>query len=160
MNLDEPLLESALLAQQYAKHYCKKCAWYHGFWQYLRLLGIGKTLSGQSQFFSETVQKKSAIPNLNILISGCADYSMLALVVASLKSVNRQIDSSVKLTVLDICQTPLKLCQWYADQNNFQIDLIESDILSYSQNQQFDLIITSSFLGYFSDQSRNSFFLR
>lgn len=154
MKVIEPLAESAPLALALSHKFCSKCSWYHGFWQYLRLLGVGKTLSGQAIFFEETIKNACAKPNLDILISGCADYSMLAHIEQTLICFGRKLDESVNIIALDICSTPLNLCQWYANRNHFRIDTVQADILSFDLNKKFDLIITSSFLGYFNEKNR------
>ena len=50
----EPLQESAPLAHAFATDGCgtdplsgSSCAWYHGTWQYLRMLGIGAAPGAQ-----------------------------------------------------------------------------------------------------------------
>ncbi len=82
----EPLLESAPIARDLAAAHCRlvpatgtDCAWYHGFWQDLRLLGLTKTSGGQAAFLVETLRglaRTSDHPR--VLVSGSADYSMPA----------------------------------------------------------------------------------
>lgn len=43
-----------------------------------------------------------------MLISGTADYSMLA----HLLQAYRNVEAAVHVTVLDRCETPLYLCRW------------------------------------------------
>lgn len=152
--LIEPLKTSAPLALELSKKYCRGCAWYHGLWQYLRIYGLGKTLSGQSEFFNYEILQLSQRDELKILISGCADYSLLAHIQNALHMDKSISNTKVEITVLDVCQTPLKLCEWYASQFNFTIKTIKKDILEYQPEINFDLIVTSSFLGYFQNHQR------
>src|ERR1700682_5975440 len=83
---EEPLVESAPLAHRLAQTHCRPlpatgedCAWYHGFWQYLRLMGLAKTSGGQGAFLVETLRGLAgAGQSPRVMVSGSADYSMPA----------------------------------------------------------------------------------
>jgi hypothetical protein len=163
----EPLAVSAPLALELATVSCTigaanlSCEPYHGFWQYMRLMGLGKTLSGQSarylftleQFAREWARRREARPP-KILISGSADYSMLAHVLQAC----RRLKQPAAVTVLDVCSTPLLLNQWYARRAGLPITVVRSDVLQHHPVDAYDLIITSGFLGYFSPATRPRMF--
>jgi SAM-dependent methyltransferase len=161
--VEEPLAESAPFAYQWAGLYCLEhsCRSYHQFWQYLRLLGIGSTLGGHPEVYLEafksihTQWREQAAGKKRILIAGAADYSMLA----HLWKVFRFHPSRLEISVLDRCKTPLELNRWYAEKYGFSIRLIESDILLL-EDDRYDLIVTSSFLGNFDPGSRRDLFHR
>jgi len=161
--MHEPLAISAPFARELATVCCvqaaadRACAPYHAFWQYLRLLGLGKTLSGQSAWYLEVLQRcarewvlRPAADPARLLISGSADYSLLAHVLHACRDANPR----VQITVLDVCQTPLLLNQWYARRAGQSVNLVCSDILQHSAIEAYDLIVTSSFLGYFHPEAR------
>jgi len=163
----EPLAISAPFALEWAKASCVEvaahpsCEAYHGFWQYMRLMGLGKTLSGQSARYLSTLEQLArewaghpAAGPPQVLISGCADYSMLAHVLHACG----RLDPPVAVTVLDVCATPLLLNQWYARRTGVPIAVVRSDILQHHPAKAYDLIITSSFLGYFSPGVRPRMF--
>jgi SAM-dependent methyltransferase len=164
---DEPLVISAPLAREVASVCCARaaadhsCEPYHGFWQYMRLMGLGKTLSGQSarylstldQLAGEWAQRPAARPR-QVLISGCADYSMLAHVLHACGELNPR----VAVTVLDVCPTPLFLNEWYARRVGQAVTVVCADILQHRAADAYDLIVTSSFLGYFSPEVRPRLF--
>lgn len=162
INVNEPLIISAPLANDWSKKLCLShgdgaCNYYHGFWQYLRLLGLGSTLGGHPQeylreFRDLSIQWTGATKR--VLISGCADYSMLAHLIKGFA----ESHCIAEFTALDQCMTPLTLNEWYAQRVGVSIHTVCSDVLSYQPSKGFDLIVTSSFLGYFSDEERPSLF--
>lgn len=156
--LDEPLAQSVPLARQLAAQHCLDCGAYHGFWQHMRLMGLGKTLSGQSAHFLRAIAAFRGTEPLRVLISGCADYSALAHVLAGLGLSQVQSASSPEIVVLDRCETPLQLSRWYAERASVSIDTVCTDIRAYQPSAGFDLIITSSFLGYFEPEQRPALF--
>jgi hypothetical protein len=58
------------------------------------------------------------------------------------------------MTVLGICRTPLRLCEWFADRNDTPIVTVAQDILDYRPSQPFDAICTHAFLGRFQPAER------
>lgn len=120
------------------------CAWYHGTWQYLRLLDMVAVPHWHRDFYNTAL---SAIlkrkPNANILISAAADYGMLA-------SLHEAIEiAAVRPTIVvyDICKTPLKSCQWYADKHGLEIHTrCENLLTGHVTEAPFDLIVTDEFL--------------
>jgi hypothetical protein len=94
-----------------------------------------------------------------VLISGTADYSMLAHVVAA--SGDRAIDAHV----VDLCRTPLQACRWFAQHNKLRVGLHEADLTDEKcatklltnsaqgdrrKGPAFDLIVTDAFLTRFT----------
>lgn len=161
--MDEPLAISAPFARELATVCCtdaaadRSCEPYHGFWQYMRLMGLGKTLSGQSAWYLAELERlarewarRPAANPARILISGCADYSLLAHVLQARGSEN----VPVEITALDVCRTPLLLNQWYARRAGHALGVVCSDILQHHAADTYDLIVTSSFLGYFHPEVR------
>jgi SAM-dependent methyltransferase len=154
----EPLEESAPLARRLAPSLCRRdpatgesCAWTHGFWQYLRLMGLASGPGRHEKFFRgafDRVEARSGAPR--VLISGTADYSMLAHVLGAFRA--RSIEPEV--TVLDLCETPLALSRWYAERVACRIRTWRGDVLAYRESGEFDAVCTHSFLSYFSPESR------
>lgn len=110
---EEPLGLSAPLARELAQRLCRadptrgSCAWYHGFWQYVRLLDFGTTPRDHADFYREALLGPISAGDRRILVSGTADYAMPACIlwIGGLAGVKPD------LTVLDICPTPLRLCE-------------------------------------------------
>ena len=154
----EPLELSAPLAWILATQLCcedpakrESCSWHHGFWQYLRLMGLAVTPADQADFYRRAVHSVTYDTGKpRILISGTTDYSMLAHVMAIYRA--QRIEPA--LVVLDICETSLFLNRWYAHRISADVECVRSDILDYTSDTPFDAVCTDSFLGQFSPDGR------
>jgi hypothetical protein len=120
------------------------CGWYHGTWQYLRLLDMVAVPHWHRQFYNEVlggILKQK--PNANVLISAAADWGMLA----SLHEAMQIAGASPNIVLYDICKTPLKSTQWYADKHKFSIKTRCANIITEEITEApFDLIVTDEFL--------------
>jgi len=156
--LEEPLVQSAPTMAMLSEFLCKGdhldrqgCAWYHKAWQYLRLLDLVSTPTWHSSFYLDSLtegvrrgQKRS------VLISGAADYSMLAYVIHASERIGTKWD----ITMLDLCETPLLISQWYAARRKATVQTMKEDILRFNPGDKFDCIVTDAFLTRFSDMER------
>lgn len=148
----EPLAESAPLALRIASEHCfsagdreKSCSWYHGIWQYLRLLDVIMTIRADAPFLLTEFRRLAQAGHFGrILVAGSADYGMLAHLVAAYRAegVNPEI------TVLDRCPTPLQLNSWYAERVGVSIETVQADVFEIMGVKPFDLICTHSFFSY------------
>lgn len=122
----------------------ESCGWYHGTWQYLRLLDMVAVPHWHREFYNRTlggILKQK--PNANVLISAAADWGMLA----SLHEAVQIAGANPNIVLYDICKTPLKSCQWYADRHKFSIKTKCSNIITEEiAEAPFDLIVTDEFL--------------
>lgn len=159
MNIvEEPLMESAPLAREFAGRLCRRdpatgerCAWYHGLWQYLRLMKLVTTPEHHADFYHEALGKIAGDPGPHrVLIAGAADYSMLAYALAAFRARNTEPE----LAVNDLCETPLELSRWYAGRAGCSIDTLCGDILQLPEERPFDVVCTHSFLGRFPPEKR------
>ncbi len=146
--------ERARYIEELAKQHCCKgqddCAWYHGFWHYLRWLGLGCDAWRHRDFFLSELAKIPSRKGFQpeILVSGAADESMLSLVLEAV--------GSARVCVVDQCQTPLLLCQEFAATKGLTISTWHGDIREASWQASFDAIATHVFLGYFDEAGRSA----
>lgn len=127
------------------------CAWYHGLWQDLRLIGLAASPEFQAPFFLDAFQQIAKRPGRSrVLISGAADYSILACVLWA--CAENAID--VDVTVVDRCETPLLLNTWYAGWAGGSVATVCADITEYHPEVPFDVICSHSFLGQFAPDRR------
>ncbi len=160
--VEEPLEASAGIARRLAVRHCAPaCRAYHGLWQFLRLMALGKTMSGLSAAFLDEIRSEASrwpvdLPyrRARVLVSGCADYSAYAHVHAAC-SASGQLPT---VTAVDLCETPLRLTNWLARRLGREVFTIRSEILDHSVTEPYDLIVTSSFLGYFPGAVRARLF--
>lgn len=150
------LAECAALAHGLAPKLCAEqpgqgnCAWYHGFWPYMRLLDYGSSPDLHSGFYLEGLAPLRSAPEPRVLVSGAADFAMLEVA----REAFAGSTSAPRFTVADRCATPLALCRWYAEQSGFAIETAVADMLSFEDASGFDAIVTHSFLGNFPPKAR------
>ena len=150
---DEPLDISAPIAWDLAARHCRHdpasgttCASNHGLWQFLRIMGMAGTAAKRRAFYQDAIADPVRIhPAPRVLISGATDTAMLAVVAGAFQ----QTGITPSISVVDVCETPLQLNQWYAAQQGLQIETVCSDILTYRSPFPFDLICTDSFISRF-----------
>jgi SAM-dependent methyltransferase len=145
----EPLALSAPLAWHLAPQLCRRdsitgedCTWSHRLWQILRLLDLNTTPVHQGEFMrSALAVAMQGLACPRVLVSGAADYGMLAQVLMVLG------ERAAEIVVVDRCETPLMLNRWYAERAGRSILTVCSDILAFSDARLFDVVCTHSFLG-------------
>lgn len=149
--LAEPLQASCDFLAAIAKWTCResadgRCDWYHGTWQYLRLLDLTSNPGWHSDYFIDTLRGElHGREEVNALVCGCADYSMYAHVVAA-------CEGSATVSALDWCATPLISTEWYADRIGApRPRVIVADATTFVEPESYDLIVSDSFLPRFSD---------
>ncbi|HXZ01661.1 MAG TPA: class I SAM-dependent methyltransferase [Stellaceae bacterium] len=125
------------------------CDWYHGTWQYLRLLNmvaVPPWYSFYNEALSTILRRK---PDAHVLISACADYGMLATLHEAIKTAK----TNPRVTIYDICQTPLLSCKWYAERFGVAIECVRDNIITSPRMplHAFDLIVTDEFLTVLKD---------
>jgi SAM-dependent methyltransferase len=146
--VDEPLQLSAPLARRLSIKLCGGCEWLHGFWQCLRLLELAADPGRHAQFYGGALAGAKGASR--VLISGAADYSMLAHAVAAF----RARDVEPHITVIDTCETPLELNRWYAEHVGCRIETHRGSVLDYAPPASFDVVCTHSFFGQFPGSDR------
>lgn len=120
------------------------CDWYHGTWQFLRLLNM-VAVPPWYEFYNEalsTILRKK--PNAKVMISACADFGMLA----TLHDAIRTANANPTIKIYDICTTPLASCEWYAKRFGLKVQCVVDNIITSPTIPlgSFDLIVTDEFL--------------
>ena len=147
---DGALRESAALAMELAPRSCganpvtgQPCAWYHGTWQALRLLGLVAGPDLDEPFLGQALRELAGAGHRpRILICAAADYALAAHVFAALPANDPQV------TVIDACDTPLHFNRWYAERMSLHVETRKVDLFSYSPEDAFDVILAHSLLGH------------
>jgi len=119
------------------------CDWYHSTWQYMRLLNMVAVPNWYPFYVDALGSLLKEKENANVFICACADYGMLAKLHEAIVRVN----AHPTITIYDICETPLKSCEWYAEMHNLDIKCTVGNILTEDiPEAPFDLIVTDEFL--------------
>jgi hypothetical protein len=161
LDLEEPLVQSAQLIDQVSGVLCagdhvdrEGCNWYHGTWQYLRLMDLVSTPSWHHDFYENAIEAAVRNGASRICVTGTADYSVLAYVMAAVE--RAQVQATV--TVIDLCSTPLFACNWYAKFVGTQVKVHARDITDVGRDVSlagaFDLVVTDAFLTRFTHGER------
>jgi len=156
----QPLAESAGEMARLAERNChgsylnrEDCLWYHGSWQFLRIIDMVSTPDWHSKFYETTISKAAtSMSQKRILICGTADYGMLAHVV---KALGEESLDDFELVILDSCLTPLRACEWYAERFNLNIRTFQGDARDMAfREDRFGMIVTDAFLTRFTQPNR------
>jgi hypothetical protein len=152
VSADDLLLQSALLMRATAREQCvggyidpSSCRWYHEAWQYLRLLRLVETPRLHEQFFKNYIAKYlETATRANILLCGLADYEMCAVVLDALGTTH---STGHRITALDVCDTPLRNTEWYAQQRHTRVVTRRADATDTGlAAASFQLVVTDAFL--------------
>jgi len=153
IDLEEPLAESAPIAWEMAPRLCRldpatgeRCDWYHGLWPFLRIMGLTSSAAQRAGFYHRSMEAAGAGAGTpRVLISGTADYAMLAVVMGFFRG--RHVRPAI--TVTDLCETPLQLSRWYAARESVAIETVCGDLLEWRTAERFDFICTDGFFSRF-----------
>ena len=157
LGIDDPIAESLPLMLDAARRLCPKpdsqdgtCFTYHRVWPYLRSLRLKKAAWGRSRHYVSSFRALARQGFKKIMISGCADYSLLAHVLFAYRA--EEVEPII--TVLDLCETPLFINQWYAKRHQTSISTIARSITDYQNDSFFDVITTDNFMHQFRPGER------
>lgn len=161
------LLEAAREMESISEQYCIKtecndvrmksagalnnCKWYHGAWMYCRLAEVVVSNDYLGELYAAFFEKNKNKDCIRILICGLADFAILDHVLTRIPC---YLANKVFITIVDICYSPLALCDWFIHQpiNNYScfqsnIEYCKSDATKLPfKNNTFDLITNYSFL--------------
>ncbi|MCL4356652.1 MAG: class I SAM-dependent methyltransferase [Candidatus Thermoplasmatota archaeon] len=145
------LAKTAPIIEETAKSCCKpntygtqSCKWYHGSWQYLRLIDMVSSPDWHNSFYIPKIREALADPtHRKILVYGTADYGILEIIYSSMSKDSKSLD----ITVVDKCETPLIACKSYAESHGYEITTVkgEDQVLKLKRDY-YDLIITDHLL--------------
>lgn len=149
----EPLPELARFAFDWAPVLCdpaQGCEPYHRAWSAIRLFDQqGASPSGWCHLWAGLRELGGARP-LRVMISGCADTGLLAIVASAFPD-----PAEVEIVLVERCETTVRQNQLYARHLRRAIALHACDIREV-QCAPVDAVIGHSFLGYFPDQERTA----
>ena len=153
-DIDDPIEECFSLMVDGARRLCRgrdhaddACFRYHLLWPYQRLIGRNHGASRGARHFLATFGELAREGrSARILISGCADYIMLAYTLLAY----RQEGVEPQVTVLDFCEAPLFINRWYAERHTAKITTVACDTTGFSSESEFDVITTHHFLSQFA----------
>lgn len=146
------LHETGPLARLHAAENCMdRCHAYHAVWPFFRLFGSLPSVARDHDAVLEQVGAAAADGCERILVSGSADSGILSYVIEAYARAGRRAE----ITVVDLCQTPLELCRYYAAQRGWAIRTQALDARSNELGtNRFDLVVSHNFLSFFGPEER------
>lgn len=132
---------------------CGACRNYHVMWPYLRAAGANG--NGPEHCFDEhrllLAKLAEGRADVRWLVPGSADAGLLALVHAA---AGETPDARHTVTIVDQCRTPLALCEDFARSVGRRVEFVESDLLGYAPEGQFDVIFLHHVIMFFGEGER------
>jgi len=145
----ELLAECVPLAQRLAYAHCsaepqdRSCVHAHAAWPAARLVGLVASPSQDAPFWRDACSRIGAAGNrLRVLISGAADHGIAEVVLSALGPRSQL----AQITVIDRCETPLRINQWYATRVAHVLETHCCDILAFDPETRFDVICSHGFI--------------
>ena len=162
-SLGEDLLRSVALVFDIAKQHCNDCGGYH-----LRYV-VGRTVRTEASVNYDRIELIARLETelksiaahrnggLEILIPGSADTGLLATCAHTAQRLGPEVSRRTKFTVLDICRTPLLLCQAFAERHGISLKVDQVD-LNYPRGEHAaDVIVVHSLLRYLHPENHVKF---
>ena len=150
------IIINGLSPQQFSRQHCNSgeldCSWYHGNWHLLKALGLVSTAAVHARNIKQLLTLALADKTApRILLTGSTDETLVRLAHESCF----ELGIKEELFAVDICATPLAFMQAYARENRISLTTYQSDILQFDAEDEFDIILTHAFMGYFDDAQRS-----
>lgn len=120
------------------------CSWYHGNWMLLRYLGVVSNPFWHESFYKNALYSVRAYDKADFLVAGTADFSMPLLCSEC---------GITKISVCDICNTPLKICDVVSDFIGYNWTTFIQDVCT-EFDIKYDVIINDAFLSRFVEKKR------
>lgn len=151
--LREPLPEFARVAREVAPDLCARgegmfgnCSWYHPLHPVLRQLELAATPEREAEFYRGALQPLARSGDFGrVAITGTADACMLA----HLLWPYRHEGADPRVTVVERCATPLRICELYAERVAADVRIDNVDVLRWEPEERFDVVTTHGFIGMF-----------
>ncbi len=146
--IEEDLRELALAQYRLAIRHCVDCKYYHATRGFMRLTGLMKGAAPDRPVLEPLFATLPQAPR--VLLAGSGDTGQLALVANCLAGKNPRI------TLVDRCETPLQLCQSFAQQHGIVLRTYKRDIAEIADLGSFDAILAHNFVSFFPKPYRPS----
>ncbi len=155
---EEVIRAGATLARRIAPEMCyrdaasgKTCATWHGFWEDMRLLGVGAEPRNHAAFYRHALLELVRLGgHRRVLVSGAIDWAMME----ETLRIYREAGAEAAFSLVDLCGTSVELNRWYANREGIALEATQSDILDYRAATPFDVIVTHSLIVMFDPERR------
>lgn len=98
---------------------------------------------------------KASMPCVRVAIVGSTDTGILAALMTATQELGGEaLVSSLNITLMDKCSTPLEICKTYAEKAQFNLDVVQGDFRNFSGSNRFDLVLMHGVLPFFPFERR------
>lgn len=137
-----PSVAAANRAFGLARQYCGACRAYHSLWPYLRLIDPTRGVDSDRPILLPML-REILQPGAQVLLAGSADAGIAELVLDAAGG------RPVSLTVMDICETPLRQCEAIAPlPPGTTLRTLRGSITGQPQGGRHDLVVAHSVLSF------------
>jgi SAM-dependent methyltransferase len=138
----EDLPRIAADAYELAGRLCGDCRDLHALWPYARLTRASTGVEQQQSGLEAQLRACFDLGLRDVLIAGAADSALLAHVARAGEQ------HAIKVTALDICETPLELCRRFAKQWSLSVETVRQDLFDLDVTYRFDLVLMHGTLNF------------
>ena len=122
------------------------CRWYHSSWCLLKCLDL---VAGAVLFYKFYHQQIGSLTVKRVAVVGTAGISTPVLL--------SELQAKATLDVIDICPTPLKACEMYANEHSLKWNFIQKNMMEgFEPIALYDLVVNDAFLTLFRDVDKST----
>lgn len=161
-DMDEDRAANLFLASQFAPVLCRNCERYHLRYIARRALETRDRLDKSTSIrllaplIAERVKRDGE--RIEVVIAGAADNASLATAAAAAASVGAL--QRCRFTTLDLCATPLMLCETYGRSKGVDVAISTEDLLTSAITYPADFIIVHSLFRHIPAETHLALLLR
>ncbi len=150
----EDPVANAQQAIRFAPLLCRDCRTYHLRHMLWRVVASRTSIRNDRAEMFALVRElvgtaAAASPDpLRIVIAGAADTGILATCAHAVALLGPEIAARVNYSLVDVCMTPLALCEAYSRRHGLSVDLHRADLSSLGMAIPADLVVLHSILSY------------
>jgi hypothetical protein len=93
-----------------------------------------------------------SLDRTSILIAGSADTNLLSICCMAAERIRPGTARRIDYTVVDKCETPLQLCEFYARRNRLHLETRAMDLSTGNLNIEADIILAHSLLRFMPEE--------
>jgi SAM-dependent methyltransferase len=131
-----------------ANRTCRSCGHMHALWPYIRLARASTGVEGASSRLDSILSELVAEGYRRVLIAGSQDTGLLALVARAAGT------STIEITVLDRCASPLESCRRLAQAWSLPIETMQRNLMNLEVQDRFDIALVHGTLHYIPPDRR------
>jgi hypothetical protein len=159
----EDPLENARLCVKIAEDRCVDCGNFH-LRSILRRIAVapGSKIGDMDEFCAMIAlalrRLRKSGQTIRVAIVGSTDTGILAALMRTSHELGGDgLVSTLSITLVDQCATPLEICKAYARFGGFELNVVQTDIREFADADKFDLVLMHGVLPFFPFSLRHDY---